>query len=137
MQEELTIGSTVYHCTVFKEINSHRYFQVSKDCQHNLLYWLLHMEPFSLLESQCISTPRTVISNQVYSGKVTFSPFVNIFWQKHVSLYTWPIFQQISLGLLFSANKNLMTDLCSSTAHSVWFTAILNSIKRNNLVRLK
>ena len=43
----------------------------------------------------------------------------------------------MSHGLHFSAAKILMTELCLSLQHRVWFAAILNSLKTNIFVRLE
>ena len=46
-------------------------------------------------------------------------------WLKRASPYTSQILLSVSHGLQFSATKILMTDLCSSLLHVVWFAAIL------------
>ena len=52
------------------------------------------------------------------------------------SLYT-PHILWILQGLHFSAIKKLMTNFCSSLEHSLWFAAILNSLKTKIFARLK
>ena len=60
-------------------------FHVLEDCQrrHYLFIYL-----FFITKSRFISTPWTVFSTQVRSGKPMFSQFVNIFWLKHAFPYT-------------------------------------------------
>ena len=108
----------------FKEINNDESFHV----QRRLSLWSLltaASRTFSLPESLYISTPWFVLS---CCCKPMFNSFVNIFsktcFTSHIHLY-------VSLGLLFSATKYLMTDLCSSLEQSVWFSGILNSLKTN------
>ena len=48
LPHEMPIGSTVYNCTFFKEINSDGSLHILTDNQHNLLYWPLHPELFCL-----------------------------------------------------------------------------------------
>ena len=43
---ELAIGSIVYNCIFFKEINSYGSFHVPEHCQHDLIYWQLHWKLF-------------------------------------------------------------------------------------------
>ena len=53
----MAIGGTVYIVTnFFKEISCDGLGHLQEDCHHDLLYWPLHTEPFSLEESQCVST---------------------------------------------------------------------------------
>ena len=44
LPKELAIGSIVYSCAFFKEINSDASFHVPEHCQCDLLYWPLHQE---------------------------------------------------------------------------------------------
>ena len=75
---ELAIGSTVYISTLFKEINSDEYFDVSEDSQNHLLYWLLHLERFLYQRVGVYSIPWTVFSTKTRSGKPMFSSFASI-----------------------------------------------------------
>ena len=84
---------------------------------------------FFLLESQHVSTPSIVFLTQAQSVKSVFSPLVNNFWLRYASPYKFHFLLSISHDLQFSNTKNLTTDLCSSSELSVWFTAILNSLK--------
>ena len=63
------------------------------------------------------------------SYKPIFSPFVNIFWLKHVSLYTSHILLKISHGLHFSATKIFLTELFLKLKPFVWFGAISSKLK--------
>ena len=58
----MTQWSTVYSCTFLKEINIHSFLHIPKDCQHDLLYWILGLESFSWTESQYVSIPCVVCS---------------------------------------------------------------------------
>ena len=111
----MTIGSTIYSCTFF---NTHASFPITRNCQPDLPYSLLHPEIFSLLKSPCVSILRTVFSTQACSGKIMFSQFVNIFWLKPVSLFTYTFFCKFHMVCTSSATKYLMTDLCSILGHS-------------------
>ena len=73
---ELATGSIVYSFKFFQEINSFGSFYNPEDCQHDLLYWILFLELFSILENQCF-TPQTVISTPDHSGKPMFTSFLN------------------------------------------------------------
>ena len=42
-----------------------------------------------------------------------------------------------SITLHFPATPNLITELCSTREHSVWFATILNSLKIDNFAKLK
>ena len=53
LPEKLAIENTVHNCIFFKEINNDKSFHVPKDCQHDLLYWLLCLELFLTGESVC------------------------------------------------------------------------------------
>ena len=46
MLRKLTIGSTMYSCIIFKEINSNGFFHVSEDCLYDLFYWSTVSETF-------------------------------------------------------------------------------------------
>ena len=88
MPTKLAIGSTVYSCTFFKQINSDESFYIPK----SLLGWpsLQTIVPgtFSSPKSQCVSTKWTVFSTQACSGKLIFRSFVKILYTKtHFSIY--------------------------------------------------
>ena len=131
---ELAIGSTIYSYTFFKEINGNNSFHVPEDCQNDLywplkpelfLYWSVSMFTLHSLSSQL----RLVVAN----------PHLTHFSQKNKTCFSVHITHSsiISHSLHFSVIKNLMTDLCSSLKHSVLFVTILNSLKRNIIVRWK
>ena len=61
---------------LFKETMSDKSFKVSEDCQHDLLYWLLHQEVFLYWNLVYLH----LVDCQVHGGKCMFYLFVNIFW---------------------------------------------------------
>ena len=82
---------------------------------------------------------------RIHSGKPMFSPFVNIlffffffffftktFFSMHIKYFSLNF-----KGWHFSTGKYLKIDQCSSLEPSVWFFAILNSLKTNIFVILK
>ena len=119
----MVIGSTVYSCSFFKKINSDGSFHVSKDSQHDLLYWLLHLELFSLSESQGFSTiwaktykPEYFQFNIIVANSCLVHS--NIFLTKTCfSLHLSHSFVKFTF-LQFITSKNLMTEFCSSLEHS-------------------
>ena len=68
---------------------------------------------FYLPESQYVSTPWTVFSTQVRTGKPMFSPFV----KKNATPYTSYILLKMLHTLNFSASKYLIRDHCSIQEH--------------------
>ena len=64
-----------------KEINSDGSFHVLEDSQHDLIYWVLHLEHFF----NRVSTLWIVFLIQTHNSKPMFSPFVKIFGLKLAS----------------------------------------------------
>ena len=136
LPKELTIGSTVHSWTFFKEINSNEPRRLSAwPSLLTVTTWT-----FSLLLSQCISSPWTVFLMQTHSSKAMFSPFVNIFWLKHASLYTSHILHAF-LCKFYTVYSSLPTKIWWQTSiqawSTVWFAPILNSLKITVFMRLK
>ena len=71
MPKELAIGSTVYSCTLFKEIKWWVIILFQETV--SILYWLLHQEHF---------LNRRVSVFPLHCGKPMFSPVVKIFLTK-------------------------------------------------------
>ena len=102
LPQELAEGNTVYSCTFFKEINGDGSFHTHEDCQHDLLYWPLHVELF----------------DSGLKWKTHVYLICKLFFSlKHASPYISYILQLISDSLYLSATKYFMIDLCSTLEH--------------------
>ena len=88
----------------FSLVNCDVSFHVPEDCQHDILYWLLNLELFSLPESQSVPT---LFSIQPGSGKSIFSPFGKLFG--------WVLWH-INLRRLFNAKSSLYIHI-----EYIWF----------------
>ena len=118
MSKKLAIETTIYSHTFFNEISSNGSFHVLEHLPAGL--FLLTNEPgtFDLPESDYVLNPWTVFTTRTLRGKTIF---VNIFLLKHASPYPSDI-----LFLNFTWFAFLSQQRTRST---VWFVAILNSLK--------
>ena len=82
MPKELTAGNTGYSCSFFEETNSHLSFYVSEGCQHDLLYWLLHLVLFLYRRESVCFYSMNCFFNQFCCVQSMFVPFINIFFAK-------------------------------------------------------
>ena len=143
MSNDLAIESTVYCCNFFLEINSHWSNYAPEDSQHNLLYWTLRSKYFFIFLYRIVSvfplhkrSFRLWLINtiSILFGRIARLTHVDIIWKnlfllKHLRTYP-TFFCKFLLCLLFSVNKNLITDLCSSLEHFIRFAAISNGLKK-------
>ena len=67
LPNELAIRSIIYSCIFLKEINCNVFLDVKENCQHNLLYWLLHQEYlFITRESVCFHSMGYLFWNRLF-----------------------------------------------------------------------
>ena len=108
----IAIGSIVYSCTFFKEINCKRSFHVSECCLYDLLYWPQCSEFFlncrvSIFSLHGLSFWLRLVMSNLYLC------FSILMMHSSVDL-TWFVFLSL---------QNLMTDICSSLMLIFWFAA--------------
>ena len=134
MPKELAIGSIVYSCTFFKEINCGGIFYVQGHCQHDLLYRVLHPELF-LYRSQCVSSSMNCIFNPGSWWQISIQPF----W-KHILTKTCFLIQikhsSVNFTLFALFSNQTFDDRPLFKPGVLWFTGILNSLRTNIFTRL-
>ena len=122
------------HCLQFQLFQGNQYWRVPENCQHYLLYWLLHRKLF--LHPKVSVFPLQWLLFFFSTQRSLFRPFVNILLT--ITCFSVPIAHPSKDFTWFALlGHQKFDDRTLFKPGELWFAIIVNSLKPSISARLK